>query len=180
MNHSVAVGVAFRQFTLKSGFGFADSVRFVHGKAVGVLEAKMAGTTLTGVEPQPANYANGLARRPAPAGHPAPFSVPEHWRRHEGLQPAGPEPRSRRTLPCARARVAWGEVDGSDPGRGEGERRADGRGRYEAVQLAREVARDAWTRARPALSEPAQGDHQAQAVAVPRPTARTSADGRRI
>jgi type I restriction enzyme R subunit len=45
-------GVAIREFPLKSGHGFADYLLYVDGKAAGVIEAKKAGTTITGVEIQ--------------------------------------------------------------------------------------------------------------------------------
>src|SRR5690606_8543236 len=43
---------AVREFVLTPGHGEADYVLFVQGKAVGVLEAKPAGHTLSGVEAQ--------------------------------------------------------------------------------------------------------------------------------
>jgi type I restriction enzyme, R subunit len=61
-----AEGVAIREFPLNSGFGFADYLLYVNGKACGVIEAKKAGATLTGVENQSGRYAQGL-----PAGLPA-------------------------------------------------------------------------------------------------------------
>lgn len=42
-------GVVIRNFPLKSGHGFADYIFYVDGKASGVIEAKKAGATLTGV-----------------------------------------------------------------------------------------------------------------------------------
>lgn len=60
MNLSVSRGVAVREFKLKQKYGFADYLLFVDGKAVGVLEAKKAGNTLIGVEPQVTKYASGL------------------------------------------------------------------------------------------------------------------------
>ena len=60
MNLYAAAGVAIREFPLASGHGFADYLLFVDGKAVGVLEAKPEGHTLTGVEPQSQRYAEGL------------------------------------------------------------------------------------------------------------------------
>jgi type I restriction enzyme R subunit len=53
-------GVAIREFELKSGFGTADYLLYVGGKAAGVIEAKKAGSTLTGVEIQSAKYSKGL------------------------------------------------------------------------------------------------------------------------
>ena len=53
-------GVAIREFELKSGFGTADYLLYVDGQAAGVIEAKKAGSTLTGVEIQSAKYSKGL------------------------------------------------------------------------------------------------------------------------
>ena len=53
-------GVAIREFELKPGFGTADYLLYVDGKAAGVIEAKKAGSTLTGVEIQSAKYSKGL------------------------------------------------------------------------------------------------------------------------
>lgn len=64
-----ARGVALREFELNPGFGTADYLLYVDGKACGVIEAKKQGATLTGVEAQSGRYARGL-----PAGLPA-------WRR---------------------------------------------------------------------------------------------------
>jgi type I restriction enzyme, R subunit len=43
-------GVAIREFPLNPGHGFADYLLYVNGKACGVIEAKKAGVTLSGVE----------------------------------------------------------------------------------------------------------------------------------
>ena len=73
MNLSASRGVAVREFRLKHGHGFADYLLFVDGKAVGVLEAKPAGHTLTGVEPQSEKYAKGLPDGLYPPIAPLPF-----------------------------------------------------------------------------------------------------------
>ena len=71
-NLHAAVGVAIREFPLNNGFGFADYLLYVNGKACGVIEAKKEGATLTGVEVQSGRYAQGLPaslpawRRPLP------------------------------------------------------------------------------------------------------------------
>ncbi len=52
-------GVAIREFPLP-GYGFADYLLYVEGKAAGVIEAKKVGTTLTGVEIQSDKYSKGL------------------------------------------------------------------------------------------------------------------------
>ena len=65
-------GVAIREFPLNPGHGFADYLLYVNGKACGVIEAKKAGATLSGVGVQSARYAQGLPaalpawRRPLP------------------------------------------------------------------------------------------------------------------
>ena len=67
-----ARGVALREFALNAGFGFADYLLYIDGKAAGVIEAKREGATLTGVEVQSGKYAQGLPaslpawRRPLP------------------------------------------------------------------------------------------------------------------
>ena len=50
MNLAAATGVAVREFRMAPGHGFADYLLFVHGKAVGVVEAKPAGYAPTNVE----------------------------------------------------------------------------------------------------------------------------------
>ena len=55
-----ARGVAIREFELNPGFGTADYLLYVDGRAAGVIEAKKEGSTLTGVEVQSARYAQGL------------------------------------------------------------------------------------------------------------------------
>ncbi|WP_437779481.1 hypothetical protein [Sorangium sp. So ce1097] len=56
MNLDAARGVAVREFPLKRGHGFADYLLYVDGEAVGVIDAKEVGTTLTGVEGQTEKY----------------------------------------------------------------------------------------------------------------------------
>jgi len=63
MNISAARGVAVREFPLKTGF--ADYLLYAEGKAIGVVEAKPVGHTLSGVETQSGKYLEGL-----PAGLP--------------------------------------------------------------------------------------------------------------
>lgn len=72
VNLQAARGVAIREFPLGNGFGCADYLLYVNGKACGVIEAKKDGATLSGVEAQSARYAQGLPadlpawRRPLP------------------------------------------------------------------------------------------------------------------
>jgi type I restriction enzyme R subunit len=58
MNISAGLGVAVREFPLKSGF--ADYLLYADCKALGIVEAKPEGHTLTGVETQSGKYLDGL------------------------------------------------------------------------------------------------------------------------
>ena len=72
MNISAGLGVAVREFPLKSGP--ADYLLYADCRAVGVVEAKPEGHTLTGVETQSGKYLDGL---PANLPHfvlPLPFA----------------------------------------------------------------------------------------------------------
>jgi type I restriction enzyme R subunit len=57
---SAGRGVAVREFVLAPGHGRADYLLFVDGTAVGALEAKREGETLTGVAWQTAKYVDGI------------------------------------------------------------------------------------------------------------------------
>ena len=60
MNFYAGRGVAVREFPVEGGF--ADYMLFVDRKAVGVVEAKKVGTTLSGVAEQAGSYAAGLPK----------------------------------------------------------------------------------------------------------------------
>ena len=95
VNIHAARGVAIREFPLKSGHGFADYLLYVDGKAAGVIEAKKAGVTLTGVETQSDKYTQGLPEGLPRWGNPLLFSYQStgsETRFTNGLDPA---PRSR-------------------------------------------------------------------------------------
>lgn len=68
MNISAGLGVAVREFPLTTGF--ADYMLYADAKAIGVVEAKPKGHTLTGVETQSGKYLEGL-----PVGLPS-YRVP--------------------------------------------------------------------------------------------------------
>ncbi len=94
-NIHAAQGVAIREFPLNSGFGFADYLLYVNGKACGVIEAKKAGATLSGVETQSGRYAQGLPTSLPAWQRPLPFlfestGVETHFT--NGLDP---QPRAR-------------------------------------------------------------------------------------
>ena len=71
-NLGAARGVAVREFVTDAGP--ADYLLFVDRKAVGVVEAKKAGTTLTGVETQSTKYRTGLPPQLPTARIPLPFA----------------------------------------------------------------------------------------------------------
>jgi type I restriction enzyme R subunit len=94
-NIHAATGVAIREFPLNNGFGFADYLLYVNGKACGVIEAKKEGATLTGVELQSSRYAQGLPTTLPAWRRPLPFvwestGIETHFT--NGLDP---EPRAR-------------------------------------------------------------------------------------
>jgi type I restriction enzyme R subunit len=66
LNIAAALGVAVREFPLKCGL--ADYLLYVDCRAVGVVEAKPEGHTLTGVETQSGKYLDGLPRASALEG----------------------------------------------------------------------------------------------------------------
>jgi type I restriction enzyme R subunit len=66
-NPSAGRGVAIREFPMRTGYGEADYLLYVDGMALGVIEAKKEGSTLTGFELQTEKYSQGL-----PDGLPAP------------------------------------------------------------------------------------------------------------
>jgi type I restriction enzyme R subunit len=62
MNLFAGPGVAVREFPLKTGC--ADYLLCVGGKAIGAVEAKKAGTTLSGLRHQSQKYSQGLPDLP--------------------------------------------------------------------------------------------------------------------
>jgi type I restriction enzyme R subunit len=64
-------GVAVREFLLETGP--ANYLLFVDHKAVGVIEAKREGLTLTGVELQTERYSEGVPAGMPVAMRPLPF-----------------------------------------------------------------------------------------------------------
>ena len=72
MNLTAGRGVAVREFRLADG-GFADYLLFVDGKAVGVLEAKPVGYSMSSIELQVDRYSTGLPEGLSPPVNPLPF-----------------------------------------------------------------------------------------------------------
>lgn len=93
-----ARGVAVREFPLKAGHGYADYALFVDQQAVGAIEAKQAGTTLAGVEPQSEKYSTGLPDELPAAIRPLPFLYESTGVETCFTNRLDPEPRSRRVF----------------------------------------------------------------------------------
>jgi type I restriction enzyme R subunit len=98
MNLAAARGVAVREFPLAAGHGFADYLLFVDGRAVGVLEAKPAGHTLSGVQVQADKYAAGLPAGLEPPVRPLPFLYLSTGSETMFTDLLDPDPRSRRVF----------------------------------------------------------------------------------
>jgi type I restriction enzyme R subunit len=58
---------------MKSGYGEADYLLFVDSAPIGVIEAKKAGDTLTGVELQTTKYSEGIPNSLTTPRRPLPF-----------------------------------------------------------------------------------------------------------
>jgi type I restriction enzyme R subunit len=112
-----ARGVAIREFPLP-GFGFADYLLYIDGKAAGVIEAKKVGATLTGVEVQSTKYTQGLPEGLPRWHNPLPFcfeSTGVETRFTNGLDP---EPRSRNVFAFHRPEFLAALLDAALPTQG--------------------------------------------------------------
>jgi len=95
VNLAAGPGVAVREFILKPPHGRVDYLLFVDGQAVGVVEAKKAGSTLTGVEWQTKKYLDGVPETlPIPI-EPLPFAYQSTGHETRFTNCLDPEPRSR-------------------------------------------------------------------------------------
>ena len=97
-NLGASRGVAIRKFPLTTGYGFADYVLFVDGRAAGVIEAKKAGTTLTGVELRAARYSDGFPDAFPAHPRPLPFLYQSTGLGTRFSSRLDPEPRRRRVF----------------------------------------------------------------------------------
>ena len=95
INLYASSGVAVREFPLKSGHGAADYLLYVNQKAVGVVEAKPEGSTLTGVEVQSEKYSTGLPENLPAHQRPLPFLYESTGAETQFTNRLDPEPRSR-------------------------------------------------------------------------------------
>jgi type I restriction enzyme, R subunit len=98
MNLGAGVGVAVREFSMARGNGRADYLLFVDGQAVGALEAKAEGFTLTGVEGQSRKYSDGLPDYLHAPVVPLPFLYESTGVETRFTNRLDPHPRSRRVF----------------------------------------------------------------------------------
>lgn len=90
-------GIAVRNFSMKTGFGFADYLLYVDRKAIGAFEAKAEGT-LTGVEAQSAKYGAGLPDNLPAFIRPLPFLFESNGSVTFFTSSLDPVPRSRQVF----------------------------------------------------------------------------------
>ncbi len=95
-NRNAAEGVAVREF--RTSTGPCDYLLFVGGKAAGVIEAKKAGTTLSGVADQAARYMGELPSHVAKWADPLPFDYESTGEETYFRDNRDPAPRSRRVF----------------------------------------------------------------------------------
>jgi len=93
MNIYAGLGVAIREFQLISGF--VDYLLYVDGRAIGVIEAKPEGHTLSGVETQSKKYVEGLPEDVPYHTMPLPFAYESTGTETKFTNGLNPEPRSR-------------------------------------------------------------------------------------
>ncbi len=96
INLGASVGVAVREFPLKKGF--ADYLLFANRQAVGVVEAKKEGMTLSGVAEQTGTYADSMPADIPHVDEPLPFTYETTGVETFFRDQRDPEPRSRRVF----------------------------------------------------------------------------------
>jgi len=96
MNLGAARGIAVREFPLATGY--ADYLLIVDRKALGVIEAKPVGVTLSGVESQSAKYKDALKPPLKAWRDPLPFLYESTGVETYFTNDPDPEPRSRRVF----------------------------------------------------------------------------------
>jgi type I restriction enzyme R subunit len=111
LNLAAARGIAVREFPLAAGHGTADYLLYADRRALGVIEAKQEGETLTGVEVQTEKYSAGLPPQ-LPAWHqPLPFLYQSTGVETRFTSALDPDPRSRSVFTFHRPEtlVAWAQ-----------------------------------------------------------------------
>ena len=109
VNLSTSRGVAVRELTFKTGE--PDYTLFVDGKAIGTIEAKPAGHSLTGVEEQSEKYVRGVPFGLPAWRSPLPFSYESTGTETCFISRLDPVPRSRNVFAFHRPEIllSWHE-----------------------------------------------------------------------
>lgn len=104
-------GIAIREFSIP-GAGEADYLLIADKRAIGIIEAKAQGITLSGVEPQTKAYAEGIPGFAVPWLSPLPMLYESTGVETRFTNMLDPEPRSRRVFAFHRpeALVAWAKA----------------------------------------------------------------------
>ena len=110
-NLAASRGIALRELSFKTGE--PDYTLFVDGKAIGTIEAKPAGHSLTGVEEQSEKYVRGVPFGIPAWRSPLPFSYESTGTETRFTNRLDPEPRSRNVFAFHRPEtlLAWVEND---------------------------------------------------------------------
>ena len=138
INLYASSGVAVREFPLKAGHGTADYMLYVNQKAVGVVEAKPEGSTLTGVEVQSEKYSTGLPDN-LPAYHnPLPFLYESTGVETQFTNRLDPEPRSRLVFSFHSPQTLASWLDAPEAPSTSGHRIAEEKGDYLAADNLRQ------------------------------------------
>lgn len=93
-NPNSSLGIAVREYPLETGE--ADYLLWVDGKAIGVVEAKPKGTTLTGIEEQTKRYLRGFPEGYPCVERPLPFAYESTGVKTQFRNLRDPHPRSRK------------------------------------------------------------------------------------
>jgi len=109
-DRNAALGVAVREFATPAGP--CDYLLVVEGKAAGVIEAKPAGTTLSGVAEQSEGYAAELPKHLARWGEPLPFLYESTGIETNFRDQRDPKPRSRSVFAFHRPETLLGWLKG--------------------------------------------------------------------
>lgn len=112
LNLAASLGMAVREFPLESGF--ADYLLFVDRKAVGVIEAKPEGTTLSGVAEQSGTYLTSLPANIPHVQLPLPFAYESTGIETFFRDERDPDPRSRRAFAFHRPETLWEWLEQGD------------------------------------------------------------------
>ena len=107
VNLAASLGVAVAELSFKTGE--PDYTLFVDGKAIGTVEAKPEGFSLTGVEEQSEKYVTGTPKGLPSWGNPLPFSYESTGAETRFTSHIDPDPRSRNVFAfhCPETLLGW-------------------------------------------------------------------------